>query len=131
MCVKCPNSAVKWIGFILLLFTPPTIPFLVFLVININVHSGRLTGFIYITHIIVTTTFFVPSLILIPQSLFGYWPLQILLALYGIWNLNVLQFLIPPFCVSTSLSTLQLVSLGYVSSIYPLVLCVITYYISD
>ena len=35
--------------------------------------------------------------------------------------------MIPAFCVSTSLSTLQLVSLSYVSSIYPLVLCVITY----
>ena len=42
-----------------------------------------------------------------------------------------MQFLIPPFCVSTSLSTLQLVSLGYVSSVYPLVLCVITYYLIE
>ena len=131
MCVKCSNSAVKWIGFILLLLTPPTIFFLLILILDINVHSGRLTGFIYFSHTIITTTFFFPFLILIPQTLFGYWPLQILLTLYGIWNFLFLQFLIPPFCVSTRLSTLQLVSLGYVSSVYPLVLCIITYYLIE
>ena len=131
MCVKCSNSAVKWIGFILLLFIPPTIFFLMFLILNVNVHSGRFTGFIFFSHTFLTTTFFFPSQIILAQSLFGYWPLQILLVLYGIWNLNFLQFMIPPFCVSTSLSTLQLVSLGYVSSIYPLVLCIITYYLIE
>ena len=131
MCVKCSNLAVNWISFILLLFTPPTLFFLAFLFLNINLHSGRLTGFIFFSHAITTTTFFFPTLFLLPQSLFGYWPFQILMALYGIWSLNFLQFLIPPFCVSTSLSTLQLVSLGYVSSIYPLVLCIITYYLIE
>ena len=131
MCVKCSNSAVKWIGFILLLVTPSTILFFVFLILKINVHSGRLTGFIFFSHTIITTTFFFPAVILLPQSLFGSSPFQILLALYGIWNLNFMQFMIPPFCVSTSLSTLQLVSLGYVSSIYPLVLCIITYYLIE
>ena len=130
-CVKCSNTGGKWIGFILLLFIPPTILFLMFLILNANVHSGRFTGFIFFSHIIITTTFFFPSQIILSQSLFGYWPLQILLALYGIWNLNFLQFMIPPFCVSTSLSTLQLVSLGYVSSVYPLFLCVITYYLIE
>ena len=131
MCVKCSNLAVKWIGFILLLFIPPTIFFLMFLILNVNVHSGRFTGFIFFSHTFVTTNFFFPSQIILSQSLFGYWPPQIVLALYGIWNLDFLQFMIPPFCVSTSLSTLQLVSLGYVSSIYPLVLCVITYYLIE
>ena len=46
-CVKCSTSVWKWIGFILLLFTPPTIFFLAFLILNFNVHSGRLTGFIF------------------------------------------------------------------------------------
>ena len=75
MCVKCSNSAWKWISYILLLFIPPTLFFLMFLILNINVHSGRLTGSIYFSHIIVATSFFFPSLIILPQSLFGYWPL--------------------------------------------------------
>ena len=79
MCVKCSNTGVKWIGFILLLFTPPTIFFLMFLILNINVHSGKLNSFIYFSHIILTTIFFFPALVILPQTLFGYWPFQILL----------------------------------------------------
>ena len=131
MCVKCSSSTLNWIGYILLLFIPPTIFFLFFLIIDVNIHSGKLTGFIYFAHTIITTSFFFPSLITLPQSLFGYWPMQILLALYGVWNLNFMQFMIPPFCISTSLTTLQLASLGYVSSVYPLVLCIITYYLIE
>ena len=129
LCVKCNSSPWKWIGYILLLFIPQTIFFLTFMVLRINVHSGSLTGFIYFAHTIITTTFFFPSLISLPQRLFGYWPMQILLAIYGVWSLNFMQFMTPPFCVSTHLTTLQLVSLDYVSSVYPLILCIATYYL--
>ena len=131
MCVKCSNSAWNWIGYVLLLFIPPTVFFLVFLILDVNVNSGGLTGFIYFSHTVMTTIFFFPSLITLPQIRIGYWPLQILLALYGVWSLNFMQFLIPPFCVSTGLTTLQLASLGYVSSVYPLVLCIVTYYLIE
>ena len=110
MCVKCSSSAVKWISYILLLFTPPIISFFAFLILNINVHSGRLTGSIYFSHIIVATSFFFPSLIILPQSLFGYWPMQILLAPYGVWSLDFLKFMIPPFCVRLLVPVCQLCS---------------------
>ena len=45
------------------------------------------------------------------------------------WSLNSLQFLIPPFCVSPHLTTLQLIS--YVPSVYLLMLCIITYYLFE
>ena len=125
ICVKCSSSVLKWVGYILLKFIPPTFLFLVMLIFKVNVTSGGLTG--HIAHVIITTVFFYPSLVTLPQRLFGYWPLQILLALYGIWNLNFMNFMIPPFCVSPRLSTLQLISLGYISSLYPLLLCIITY----
>ena len=127
MCVKCSGSAWNWVTYILLLFVPPTILFMVLLVVNINVHSGALTGFIFFSHTITSTAFFFPSLFTLSQSLFGYWPVQILLALYGIWDLDFMQFVVSPFCVTTTLTTLQLVSLGYVSSVYSLVLCMATY----
>ena len=131
MCVKCSGSAWNWVAYILLLFVPPTILFMVLLVVNINVHSGALTGFIFFSHTVTSNAFFFPALITLFQSLFGYWPVQILFALYGIWNLDFMQFVVPPFCVSTSLTTLQLVSLGYVSSVYSLVLCMVTYYMIE
>ena len=129
ICVKCSNSIWKWLLYILLLFIPPTILFLTFLILDVKVHSGGLSAFIFFAQTTTEMAFLWPSLISIPQRLFGYWPIQILLGLYGIWSFNLMQFMIPPFCVSTHLTTLQLVSLGYVSSVYPLVLCIITYYL--
>ena len=131
MCVKCSGSAWNWVAYIFLLFVPPTILFVVLLIVHINIHSGALTGFIYIAHIATSATFFYPAIFTLCQSLFGYWPVQILLSLYGIWNLDFMQFIVPPFCVSSSLTTLQLVSLGYVSSVYSLVLCMATYYLIE
>ena len=64
------SSPWKWIGHILLLFIPQTIFFLTFMALKINVHSGSLTGLIYFAHTIITTTFFFPSLISLPQNLF-------------------------------------------------------------
>ena len=127
ICVQCSTSILKWVGFILLEFIPPTLIFLVILIFGMNVSSGGFTGYIFFAHVIITTVFFYPSLVILPQSLFGYWPIQILLSLYGIWSLNFMHFVVPPFCVSPRLSTLQLISFGYISSLYPLLLCIITY----
>ena len=129
LCVKCSSSAWKWLLYGFLLFIPPTLLFLTFITVNVKIHSGGLSAFIFFSQMIINNVFFCPSLISISQRLFGYWPMQILLALYGVWSLNVVQFMIPPFCVSTHLTTLQVVSLGYVSSVYPLILCITTYYL--
>ena len=131
LCVQCSHTALNLIAYVLLLFVPPTLYFLILVSLKINVHSGHFTGFLYFSHTVSTTTFFFPYLAIITQSLFGYWPFQILLSVYGVWSLNSLQFLIPPFCVSPHLTTLQLISLGYVPSVYPLILCIVTYYLIE
>ena len=127
ICVECSSLALKWVGFILLEFIPPTLIFLVMLIFRVNINSSGLSGFIFIAHVVIASVFFYPALITIPQYLFGYWPLQVLLALYGFWNLDFMQFMVPPFCVSPRLSTLGFISLSYISSLYPLLLCIITY----
>ena len=130
MCVQCShNTALMLIVYLALLFVPPTISFLLFFLLKTNIHSGDVTGLIFFAHTITTTIFFSPYLLILPNSLFGYWPVQILMSFYAAWSLDFMQFLIPPFCVSPHLTTLQLISLGYVPSVYPLVLCVLTYYL--
>ena len=131
LCVQCSHTTPQVLAYIILLFVPPTLYFFIFVSLKVNIHSGHFTGFLYFSHTITTTTFFFPYLAIMSQSLLGYWPLQILLSLYGVWSLNSLQFLIPPFCVSPHLTTLQLISLGYVPSVYPLILCIVTYYLIE
>ena len=45
----------------------------------------------------------------------------------GIWNLDFFQYYIPPFCISSDMTTLHTLALEYVVAIYPLVLTVIIY----
>ena len=131
MCVKCTHTFWNSAAYVILLFATTTASFLTFLCFNINVHTGNLTGLIFFSHTIVATVSFFPSLIFPFELQFGYWPVQILLSLYGVWSLNSLQFLIPPFCVSPHLTTLHLISLGYVPSVYAFFLCIVLYYLIE
>ena len=53
--------------------------------------------------------------------------LQIVRVLCSFWNLDFFRYLVPPFCVSSNLSTLQALSLEYVHVIYPLLLIFLTF----
>ena len=52
---------------------------------------------------------------------------QVMLTLYGFWNMDFFRVIVPHFCVSEQLSTLGVVSLGYISAVYPLLLTVVLY----
>ena len=50
-----------------------------------------------------------------------------MLTLYGFWNMDFFRLVVPHFCVSEQLSTLGVVSLGYISAVYPLLLTLVLY----
>ena len=52
---------------------------------------------------------------------------QVMLTLYGFWNMDFFRLVVPHFCVSEQLSTLGVVSLGYISAVYPLLLTLVLY----
>ena len=128
MCVTCGSGAWwRWFVYLLLELIPSTLFFLIMIIFRFNINSGSLTVFVFISNIIISTTYFYPSLIMLPQLHLGKWSVNIVLALYAFWSLEFLRFLVPPFCLSDSINSLQLVSLGYVSALYPLFLCLVTY----
>ena len=49
-CVKCSGSAWNWVAYILLLFVPPTILFVVLLIVNMFVSYNTFCGFAYCQH---------------------------------------------------------------------------------
>ena len=53
-----------------------------------------------------------------------HYPVLFLATFYGIWNLDFLRYIIPPFCISRSLTSLQAEALEYVIAVYPLLLIV-------
>ena len=50
------------------------------------------------------------------------------LTFIGIWNLVFFQYFIPPFCISSDMSTLHTLALEYVVAAYPLLLTVVIYF---
>ena len=128
MCVKCGGSGWwRWFVYLLLELIPSTLFFLIMIIFRVNINSGSLTAFIFISNIIISTAYFYPSLMMLLQLHLGNWSINIVLALYAFWSLEFLRFLVPPFCLSNNINSLQLVSLGYVSALYPLFLCLVTY----
>ena len=56
-----------------------------------------------------------------------YFLFKLITAYYGIWNLDLVRFLIPPFCISPHLKQLHIVSLIYVSAFYSIIMISITW----
>ena len=51
----------------------------------------------------------------------------LILRIYGIGNLDLFHYLIPPFCASDQISPLHVITLEYVVAFYPLLLTVVVY----
>ena len=100
--------------YLLLELIPSTLFFLIMIIFRVNINSGSLTALVFISNIIISPVYFYPSLIMLPQLHLGNWSINIVLALYAFWSLEFLRFLVPPFCLSDNINTLQLVSLGYI-----------------
>lgn len=124
-CTECKDSSLGWIYYILLELGFPTIMFVVFLVFRVQITSGYMVSFVLYCQIIANifnTPFFYHLLIEMGSPL-----AHTVLTVYGVWNMDFLRLVVPRFCVSEKLGTLEVLALGYVSAFYPLLLTVASY----
>ena len=61
------------------------------------------------------------------NSHIGIIAFRVFVSLYGFWNLDFFRTLYPLFCLSSKMSTLQVLALDYIIAAYPLFLILITY----
>ena len=124
-CTKCHPSSPGWLYYILLELSFPTVMFLVFLVFRIRITSGYMVALALYCQIIAyifNTPYF--YYLLTEYSI----PLtHAVLTLYGVWNMDFFRLIIPRFCVSKNLNTIEVVALGYISAFYPLLLTTVVY----
>ena len=124
-CSSCTNP---W--FILLYlfieFVPITIFYLIILVFRVGLTSSPFTAFVLFSQFAVTavTAAFGPYSFETSPVIYYF---SVVISFYGFWNLDFFRFLIPPFCVSSSLQVIHIVFLGYISAFYPLILIGITW----
>lgn len=108
-----------------------TIFYAVILVYQLNVTSAPMTSFVMFSQL----TFYSFTLSVESQSVFRtqlankqqFDLLNVVIALYGIWNLDFFRYVIPPFCVSPKIKVIYAFFLDYVAAFYPLCLIALTW----
>ena len=118
-CTKCSSHVPGWLLYILLELGTPTVIFIGFIILRVRITSGMF-GFIFYCQII-SNTFTMPYFYYILTTKSRHMT-DAILTLYGIWNMDFFRLVIPKFCVSEHLTTLNVVALGYISAFYPLLL---------
>ena len=109
--------------YVLIEVIPITVLYLIF---RINLTSSPMTCFILYSHSVMNA-------IIIdlghPVDQFVYQPnyfRTVVIALYGMWNLDFFKYILPPFYLSSHLKQVHVALFGYISVVYPLCLITIT-----
>ena len=131
-CADCERmpTALAITCYMLLELTPITIFFIIILVFHFNLMTGPILGYVMYCQAVINTLQY--SMYLYSSLFYNVPPVlailgHLSLALSGIWNLDFFQFTIPPFCISEKLTEIHLHMLGFVSSLYPLFLVIVSY----
>ena len=115
-CAPCHHKTRGWLYYILLELGFPTIIFVLFLMFRVKITSGFMIGFVLYCQIV--SNIFTCSLYLTVLQEQNWVLTQVMLTLYGVWNMDFFRLVVPHFCVSEQLSTLGVVSLGYISVVF-------------
>ena len=135
-CVECGNST-HWTPvprYILVAYGPLTVFLGVIVVFTVSVNSAPLRGWILVCQLLSTNTFMRVLTQSADSDLYPYIAtplLYIVGSTNGIWNLDFFRSVYTPFCLHSSLTTLQVMSLDYIIAAYPLVLILVMYLLVD
>ena len=133
---RCANCTDNWYGvplFLFLEFVPITVFYIICLAFQICITSAPMPCFIMYAQIIVITfdsaTSTTPTLYkIIRKEIWNHrLDIKITLLLYRVFNLEFGHYLLPPYCLSSSLKFIHVAYLGYISAFYPLLLIFLTW----
>ncbi len=126
-CVECSNGSRNvWI-YLLQAFLPLTLFYFILLLLQINIVSSTIFGFVFYSQII-STPMLLRALVINRHNKhsIGY-IFRAVGSLYGIWNLDFFRTFNRGICLETD--TLTTLSLDFVIAIYPLFLITLTYFL--
>lgn len=126
-CSNCTNKQQNLFFFFLMELGPTTLFYVLILLFQINFTSAPMTGFIMYSQIVLFEILLRNNNII--RSTLAEFPslVQAIATFYGIWNLDFLQYLVPPFCVSSKLKLIDLLFIQQVNAFYPFFLIAITW----
>ena len=130
-CMKCLDNGLGWLLYVFLATFPSTIFFLVILFCKIRITSGPVNALILVCQTLMAGLSVTPASVFPGTDGIITKPFISIVytgaTIYGIFNLDFFRYVIPPFCVSSQLNMLQVLSLEYIVAFYPLFLIIVTY----
>ena len=128
-CEKCNDNKqyLMWILYLLLELIPLTIFFIIVIIFNVRATSPPFTAYVfycqYFTILFQTDNYFRLFVI----NYINPYVYKLVFTVIDVWSLDFLRLVIPPFCVSSSLTNMQVLFFGLIPALYPFLLIFITY----
>ena len=124
-CVQCHHIHWNWARYIMAVYLPLTLFYLIVLFFKVNVVSGHLHHVVFISQ-----AMSLPALSRILYQSVQKQPAyfisaKVFLSLYGIWNLDFFRPFYSDLCLG--IGVLPTLALDYVIAVYPLLLMIISY----
>ena len=129
-CSKCWGHGYGWVLYYFLELFPITVMYFLVVIFHVRATSSSLSALVFMSQIVVYATKLNVSIhMYIENELTGfpYVTLKVLLVLCGIWSLDYFRSVIPPFCVSSHITTIYALALEYLVALYPIFLILLTY----
>ena len=130
-CVKCSSNMLKYFIstiYLLLQFCPTTLIFICLVIFRFKITSGPMLGYLlFCQAIMITLTgqhYFTYDYIQSNVSLSLRALLLVSVTVSQFWNLQFFWAIIPPFCISEKLNSIDVHMLNFIPAIYPFVLFV-------
>ena len=123
-CFKCSddNSSRQWLLYLALELVPSTVFFLVVILFNVRTTAPPYTAFVFFSQFFALLYKVHPYIRVSLKSWVNKILLHGILTLTSFWNLDFFRHVVPPFCISSRLTDLDVVLLECISAFYPLLL---------
>ena len=132
-CIRCDSELENWGLYIVFAFVPLTVFIVIILIFRINVLSPKLHNFVFAVQFITIPALLKIVLYYLSQAKIFHifkFPIQAILALYGIWNLDFFRVnVLPDVCINVI--PLHILVLDYLIAIYPMLLMATVYTITE
>ena len=126
-CVKCHGKWTGWILYFTVALVPLTLLFLLLVICRIR-NSEQIRSLVCILQMLLFFVDKYPHVVVENfQGNFASVLLLIAITICGVCNLNFFRYIFPPFCITESFTTLDIIALEYIVALYPMTLTCITY----
>ena len=107
----------------------PTTGLCIFIILlRINLLSPSMNSLVLLCHVLIVNVNLNPCQLFYYASRHHSYVLTIIVTtVNGLFNLDLFSYVLPPFCISSKMSTLQAVSLDYIVALYPLAFTALIY----